>query len=520
MIFISHSTKDPDFSIARYFNTNLIQNGYETFFASDNIKIGMVWAEEIDRTLGAFSCFIVFLSENSKISPMVANEIRLARKYYDSKKQGEKPLIIPIRIDMEMNEGINYEIDSHLKDFQQSILRTGKDNKKDILEELLDVLKTGLHRIFSDKEIETHTQAKVYDYAIPMPAAAIEVPGGTCSIESKFYISRRDKERKTEQEFFDHLLTDGSILKIFAPRQFGKTSLFARVKKFAEDNNYYTAAFDFQNLDKALMQNLSQLCRFICEKTALAANIMEEIVEVEIKKYFEARPDTPKDNTTSFFQKFLLPEITKPVVLMIDESDRLFGYPDISEEFFGLLRSWFSYAKAGKVFTKLRIVVVYSTDARYAIQNINQSPFANIPMEFKLEDFSEKEIISLAQLHGLTLQPDQLKLLREQIGGHPFLIRKALYHLSKKHYSFDELIESASSDDGAFADYLKSQFYYVATNPDFTKVIKKIIDSNNSLDQNICLKLKGAGIIKGEVPNVEIKYAILKEYLDEKLKVN
>jgi AAA-like domain/TIR domain len=518
-VFISHSTKEPDLSIAKYFKEKIEKCGLDTFFASETIKVGKVWVEEIEKALQSFEFFIVFLSENSKVSPMVANEIRMARQYYNSKKVEERPVIIPIRIDMEIKEGINYEVDSHLKDFQQEIIWTDKMNRDEILDEVLDVLKTKNHKVLSINEIGVQEKEKVYDYAIPTPAAPIEVPGGTCSINSKFYVIRKDKNRIPEQEFFDHLLTDGALLKIFAPRQFGKTSLLARLKNFAENNNHYTAAIDFEKVEKSILGNLQKLLVYICEQMACAVNLPEDEYCAEIKKLIDKRPDEPKNNCELFFQRFLLTKTDKPVVLMIDEADRLFNNTEISEEFFGLLRAWFGYSKAGKKeFDKLKIVVAYSTDARLAIPNQNQSPFANIPMEFNLVDFTEKEVVDLTKLHGLVLSVADIQNLMGMIGGHPFLVRKALYHLSKNHYTFKELIDFASSDDGAFADYLKNQFYNITINPVYEELIQRISDTKYSTDQKNCLKLKAAGLLKGDVPNVSLKYPILENYFKDKLK--
>ena len=42
----------------------------------------------------------------------------------------------------------------------------------------------------------------------------------------------------------------------------------------------------------------------------------------------------------AYFEDYLLPEIDTPLVLGMDEVDRVFQYTDIVDDFFGLLRAW------------------------------------------------------------------------------------------------------------------------------------------------------------------------------------
>ena len=74
------------------------------------------------------------------------------------------------------------------------------------------------------------------------------------------------------------------------------------------------------------------------------------------------------------YLEILLQDTDEPLVLGLDEVDRLFKYPDISQDFFYLLRSWHEEANNIELWEQLRLIVVYSTED-FGKLDINQSPF-------------------------------------------------------------------------------------------------------------------------------------------------
>jgi len=54
-----------------------------------------------------------------------------------------------------------------------------------------------------------------------------------------------------------------------------------------------------------------------------------------------------KDNCDAYFEDCLLSETESPLVLGLDEVDRVFQYPVIADDFFGLLRAWYEEARHG-----------------------------------------------------------------------------------------------------------------------------------------------------------------------------
>ena len=108
---------------------------------------------------------------------------------------------------------------------------------------------------------EDTNEIKVVDTEVPLPSAPLEleIPEGKMSLQSKFYI-----ERDGEQAFMSNILKPGALLRIKAPRQFGKTSLLSRVLKHATDNTYQIISLSLQQLDEGAISDLNTLLRQLC----------------------------------------------------------------------------------------------------------------------------------------------------------------------------------------------------------------------------------------------------------------
>ena len=88
------------------------------------------------------------------------------------------------------------------------------------------------------------------------------------------------------------------------------------------------------------------------------------------------------DNCTVYFEEYLLPEISKPLVIGLDDVDRIFSYPEVVGDFFGMLRNWHERGKISKIWKDLRLIIAHSTEC-YIPLDLNQSPFnAGIPDQF------------------------------------------------------------------------------------------------------------------------------------------
>ena len=97
---------------------------------------------------------------------------------------------------------------------------------------------------------------------------------------------------------------------------------------------------------------------------------------------------------------------------------------------------------------KFNIVLSYSFEASLFIQSLNQSPF-NVGRELLATDFTRAQVEQLNQRHSSPVKTTQeMDAMIKLLGGHPFLMRKALYSLVVQKLSVNEFLKQASYEVG------------------------------------------------------------------------
>ena len=92
----------------------------------------------------------------------------------------------------------------------------------------------------------------------PLPVAdpgSLREPGGGISPKSHLYIERY----AIESDCFAEVLQEGSLIRIKAPRQMGKTSLMTRILAHAEANDCPTIYLTFQTASSEVFSSFNTL---------------------------------------------------------------------------------------------------------------------------------------------------------------------------------------------------------------------------------------------------------------------
>ncbi len=248
-----------------------------------------------------------------------------------------------------------------------------------------------------------------------------ELPGGQVPLDSAFYIERPPIESRA----CEAILQPGALILIKAPQLMGKTSLMARILKRGRKQGYQTVVLNLKLADEKVFTNLDRFLQWFCACVSRSLKLPNQIAE-----YWDEMFGS-NYNTTDYFENYLLAQIDSPLVLALDDVDRVFTHPEIASDFFGLLRAWYEKAKYGdrssNIWQKLRLVVVHSTEVSIPL-NINQSAF-NVGLSVELPNFTSAQVQNLAFRHGLNWSIQDVEKLINVVGGHPHLIRLALYHI-------------------------------------------------------------------------------------------
>ncbi len=296
-----------------------------------------------------------------------------------------------------------------------------------------------------------------------------EYPKGSVPLNSVFYIQRT----LIEERCYDTILQAGSLIRIKAPNQMGKTSLLDRIIAQSNLQGYDTVRLNFLQAETTVFNNLDKFLRWFCAYVSHKLKLPSLLNE----SWDEYRGSII--NCTTYFEDHILDNINNNLVLGLDEVDRVFQYPEISQGFFAMLRSWHEEAKTVEIWEKLRLAVVHSTE-NYGSLDINQSPF-NVGLVVELTEFTKEQIEVLAHHHQLDYHQIQVQQLMSLIGGHPYLIRLALYHLALGDISLEQLLKNAPTNAGIYEEHLRRFLHTFKVNPHLTQAFIQVVTATESV---------------------------------------
>ncbi|AKG22346.1 AAA-like domain-containing protein [Calothrix sp. 336/3] len=357
---------------------------------------------------------------------------------------------------------------------------------QEIFDREIDVSENHSPEPILPEPIPLETSPKINQGAnIPITIPSLEYPGAPVAITSPFYILRPPKE----QDCYHEISKPGALIRIKAPKQMGKTSLLFGILDTATKQGDRTVYISLQEADKPCFTNLDKFLRWFC------ATITRKLkLENKLDEYWE---DDISCNVRceTYLEEYILPEITQPLTLGLDEVDRLFAYPDIYGDFFGLIRYLHEESKRPSIWQKLRIVIAHSTEP-YIQLDINRSPFnAGFPVE--LSEFTTTQVLDLAQRHQLHWSQEQITEIMSMIGGHPFLARLALYHISRQDITWERFLATAPTESGIYAHYLHRLTDELNQQPELALVIPEIMTATApvQLPTEIKFKLQAMGLV-------------------------
>jgi AAA-like domain/CHAT domain len=162
----------------------------------------------------------------------------------------------------------------------------------------------------------------------PLEIPELELTEGTMSPESRFYV-----ERPGDRVVLATIQRQGVTLTIKGPRQMGKSSMLVRAIDAAMKVGKRVAYLDFQGFNQEAIADADvfyrQFCLVLTEQLGLPDRL-EEFWKTGVGN---------NQRCTSYMQSYVLRELDSPLVLAMDEVDRMFD-ATFRSDFFSMLRSW------------------------------------------------------------------------------------------------------------------------------------------------------------------------------------
>ncbi len=343
----------------------------------------------------------------------------------------------------------------------------------------------------------------------PTPAVVLEEPEGQVPLESTLYLERPPNEARC----YEAIAKTGALIRIKAPRQMGKSSLMLRILNYASKQDYQTASLNFQLIDRDSLSSLDQFLQWFCNSITGELNLDDRLAD-----YWKGGVGS-KNKCTNYFQRYLLPTLKRPVVLCLDEVDEVFQYQEIATDFFGMLRAWHEDAKLKPIWKNLRLVIVHSKEV-YIPLNINQSPF-NVGVAIELPPLTQPQVMDLVQRHGLNWTEAEVAQLMTMVGGHPYLVRAALYQIARGEMSLAQLLQIAPTEGGLYGEHLRRHLLNLEGDEKLLAAMKQVVavDHPVSISTSDAFKLTSMGLVKFQNNSVVPLCDLYRQYFRERFRV-
>ncbi|MEH1997122.1 AAA-like domain-containing protein [Nostoc sp.] len=311
-----------------------------------------------------------------------------------------------------------------------------------------------------------------------------------------------------EAQCYEAILQPGELLRIKAPQKMGKTWLKDKLLSNLAAEGFRTVGLSFQLADIEILTNLDRFLRWFC------TNVTSKLgLPTQLDDYWDRENLGSKMSCTVYFKEYLLKQADTPLVLFLDDVDWIFPYTEISAEFFSLLRSWYDEGRSSNIFTRLRVVLIHSTQD-YIRLDIERSPF-NVGICIELSDFSQQQVQNLAQQYGLDWDAAQVEQLMKMVGGYPFLVQQALSHLKNhQHITLNEFLETAPKQSGIYGNYLRPLLSVLQENLQLASAFKKVVTAIQSvqLESQQAYKLHSMGLVEWEDDEVRPRCNLFRQY--------
>lgn len=512
-----------DTQLAQALKQGIQSTGYAIFL----MNLDTILSSDFEENLTYCNYFILVLSARMATSEILIDLLKRIREQQETPYNRE-PWLLVIYLWAESPFSLNHAVRNYLEQAWRYRWKKSED-KASLIQKITNSIQTGnAPPVDSDMLhiLDNHTKnSKSSEFSCssskqpllsfitspPSPVAEPELPRGQVRLASAFYVERHPQDSLCHET----ILKPGALIRIKAPRQMGKTSLMARILSKSEEQGYHTIPLSFQHADREIFSRLDLLLRWLCMRVARKLKLPPRLEDFWTDTYGS------KDNCTAYFEDYLLSEIETPLVLGMDEVDRVFEYPDIVDDFFGLLRAWYEEAGYGvngsSLWEKIRLVVVHSTEG-YIPLDINQSPF-NVGLPIELKEFNLEQVTDLAHRHGLSWSTNQIKELMILIGGHPYLVGLAFYQIIQQQLTWKQLLNSAPTELGIYGDHLRRHLWNLNRDPVLATAFSQVLASPEpiSLESIYMFKLHSLGLIKLQKNGVVPRFELYRQYFRDRL---
>ena len=105
------------------------------------------------------------------------------------------------------------------------------------------------------------------------------------------------------------------------------------------------------------------------------------------------------------------------------------------------------------------------------------------------------------------------------VGGHPYLVRLALYHIAQQEMTLDQLLEIAPTEAGLYDDHLRRHLWNLQQNPELAVAFAKVVTANKpvELESVPAFKLHSMGLVQMQGNYVTPRFDLYRQYFRDRV---
>ncbi len=267
----------------------------------------------------------------------------------------------------------------------------------------------------------------------------------------------------------------------------GKTSLLVRYLDDCRKAGKKLALIDCQQISDDELND---------QQTAMTRIAARLVRELAIDPSARQQIATPGD-LTDFIEDVVFPKVDQPIVVALDEVDRLIPRP-YRDSLFAALRNWHNNraTRPDTAWERLDLALVVATEPGMFIQDVAQSPF-NVTEPVRLEPLRRPALERLDGLFGNRLKTSELDSLHDLTGGQPYLVRSAFWRMAwGEGMSFGDLDRHAAADDGPFGEHLRAKLNQLQQRPELLQAYRDLILRGTQPAQDKYWRLHATGLVR------------------------
>jgi WD40 repeat protein len=240
--------------------------------------------------------------------------------------------------------------------------------------------------------------------------------GGSLPFNSHSYVTR-----EADAAFYN-ALSAGEFCYVLNSRQMGKSSLRVRVMQHLQASGVVCGFSDLTGIGKVDSEEkwYAGIVKALISSCKLAHR-------VPWRAWWQQQQDltSPCQRLREFIEDILLVEIQAPIVIFIDEIDRVLSQDFSLDDFFALIRYFYNRRVDHPIYQRLTFALLGVATPSDLIRDTNCTCF-NIGRAIHLEGFQLHEVTPLIQgLVGIVEHPEAvMQDILAWTGGQPFLTQK------------------------------------------------------------------------------------------------